>query len=375
VTYAHRFWARSFALGAAIALIACEGEQPIVLGIAGPLSEPRGTSMRLAAQLAIREINARGGVRGRELRLEFGDDSARTDAAVRVARRFYDEDALVAVVGHLTSSTTLAGASVYNSGDRRVPEISPSASSPEITSAGPYTFRICPSDLKHGTALADWAVSTLGGRRAAVLYENDTYGRGVRQTFTQRFSEQGGSIVAAFPYLAELPDFEPYLRLVQVRGGADILFIAGTAATAERIIQTGRRMGLRSRVLGGDALSGIQQSSKIADGVFVSSAYLADRDGERNATFVAAYRRAYENQVPDHRGAGTYDIIYMLADAVRAAGADRTAIRDYLLSIGTSREAFEGVTGTIAFDEHGDVPSKDVLIGVVSNGTLLTAER
>jgi len=331
--------------------------------------------MRLAAELAVREINAQGGVRGRPLRLEFGDDSARADAAVRVARRFYDNDDIVAVIGHLTSSTTLSGASIYNSGRNPLPEISPSASSTAITTAGPYTFRICPTDLIHGAALADWALSTLAARRAAVLYENDTYGRGIRTTFVQRFEEQGGTVVSSFPYISDLPDLEPFLRLVQLRGGADVLLIAGPAQTAERIIQTGRSLGLRSRVLGGDALSGIQESPSVAEGVYISTAYLPDRQGATNAAFVTAYRRAYEDRQPDHRGAGTYDIVHLLAEAVRSVGPSRSAIRDYLLSVGRDRKPYEGVTGTIAFDENGDVPGKQVVIGMVSSGTLATAER
>ncbi len=105
----------------------------------------------------------------------------------------------------------------------------------------------------------------------------------------------------------------------------------------------------------------------------MSTAYLFDRPGEANAAFVAKYRAAYDDRVPDHRGAGTYDIVRLLARALSAVGADRKRVRDYLAGVGDASPPYDGVTGRIAFDRHGDVPDKDVVIGVVRNGRLVTA--
>lgn len=113
--------------------------------------------MLQAAELAVREINDRGGIRGRPLQLVVLDDSANADVTLRVARELYDNSNVIAVVGHLTSSSTLAAAPVYGSGTNPIVQISPSASSPLITDAGPDTFRVCPSDLVHGSRLAEWA--------------------------------------------------------------------------------------------------------------------------------------------------------------------------------------------------------------------------
>src|SRR6267378_6221634 len=97
-------------LAAICSLTACSGGSsrgPIVLGLAGPFSQPRGVSMQRAAELAVKEINARGGVRGRPLELRIVDDSGRADIAIRVAQAFADDPAVVAVIGHLTSGTSL----------------------------------------------------------------------------------------------------------------------------------------------------------------------------------------------------------------------------------------------------------------------------
>ncbi len=364
---------RLYALATAVvAVVGCSRDGPILVGLAGPFSQDRATSMLQAAELAVREINAGGGIRGQPLQLVVLDDSANADVTLRVARELYDNSDVIAVVGHLTSSSTLAAASVYGSGTNPIVQISPSASSPFITDAGPHTFRVCPSDLVHGSRLAEWARAQLGAERVAILYQNDDYGRGIRATFAASFLELGGSIVSEDPYVDEIPSFGPFLQRVRQRGGADVLLVAGTRASSSRIAAALGTVGMSVRILGGDGLVGIGQTT-MAEGTTISTAYLPDRPGDRNSDFVRAYRAAYRNELPDYRGAGTYDILHLLAQAMEAVGPDRGRIRDYVARVGRDIEPFEGVTGPIAFDENGDVPQKDVVIGVISDGRLITA--
>lgn len=330
--------------------------------------------MRMGAELAVAEINARGGVHGRRLALVIQDDSAKPEVAVTAARALYANPRVVAVIGHLTSAATLAAAPIYGGGRHPLAVVSPSASAPSLSRAGPYVFRVCPTDVEHGTRLAQFAIRRLGARSAAILYQNDEYGRGIRSTFSQEFLRLGGRLVSDDPYVPELSSFEPYLRRLRQRGGADVLLIAGTAATAQRILPTLDTVGLKPRVLGGDALSGLESFPR-AEGVLMSSAYLPDRPGERNAAFVAAYRAAYLGQPLDHRGAAAYDIVYLLARGLDAVGADRRRLRDYLAGIGRTSPPYQGVTGTIAFDEEGDVPGKEVVVGVVRDGRLVMAQN
>ncbi|HEU5304112.1 MAG TPA: ABC transporter substrate-binding protein, partial [Gemmatimonadales bacterium] len=174
-------------------LLACGfSPTPIRIGLAGSLSDPVGVPMKRAAELAVEEINAAGGIGGRPVELVARDDYADPDSAVFVASDLY-EAGVSAVIGHLYSSATLAAAPVYNGGADPVAAISPSSSSPDISTAGDYTFRLCPSDLAHGAALARWAHDTLRFSRGAVLYLNDQYGRGVRQSFVRDFTRRGGT--------------------------------------------------------------------------------------------------------------------------------------------------------------------------------------
>src|SRR5919197_1919195 len=166
-------WLAVPSLTAILTLTACSGGSGrgvILLGLAGPFSQPRGVSMHRAAELAVKEINGRGGIHGRHLALRVLDDSGRPDVAIRIAQQLADDPAVVAVIGHLTSSASLAAGRVYGEARRHVVMISPSASSPELSGVNPYMFRVCPSDLSHGTQLARYARQTLSARRVAVIY-------------------------------------------------------------------------------------------------------------------------------------------------------------------------------------------------------------
>lgn len=360
-------------LGAVLSLASCSRDQTnLVIGLAGPFSQPRGVAMRQAAELAIREINSRGGVNGRPLELRIADDSGRPAVAIRVAHALARDPAVLAVIGHLTSGTSIAAGRVYGSGSRPVAMISPSASSPELSGLNPFVFRVCPSDLSHGAQLARYARQTLRASRVGVIYVNDDYGRGLRESFRSEFRRLGGTLLEEDPMLAATRSVEPYLARMRRDGGVDVLVLATERAGAELALGEMRRLGARWPAIGGDALTGIEAAGPLTEGVRLSSAYLPDLAGERNAAFVAAYARAYEGQRPDHRGAGAYDIVQLLAAAFAAGGMERGAVRDHLARIGTTLPAFVGVTGSIAFDANGDVPAKPVVIGVVRGGRLVT---
>src|SRR6266545_7716860 len=315
-------------LAAIVSLNACSGGSsrgPIVLGLAGPFSQPRGVSMQHAAELAVKEINARGGM---QLALRVMDDSGRPDVAIRIAQELVDGPSVVAVVGHLNSSASLAAGRVYGEARRPVVMISPSASSPDLSGVNPYMFRVCPSDLSHGTQLARYARQMLSARRVGVIFLDDDYGRGLRGSFTAEFKRLGGQIVEEDPMLSSTSSLEPYLSRLRQEGGVDALVLATDRDGAERALREMGRIGVRWTTLGGDALSGIETTGPLAEGVRMSVAYLVDQSGGRRE------------------------------------------IRDRLAQIGGDLPAFEGVAGKIAFDANGDVPAKSVFIGTVREGQL-----
>jgi branched-chain amino acid transport system substrate-binding protein len=330
--------------------------------------------MQLAAELAADEINAAGGIGGRRLELVIRDDYADPDSAVFIATDLY-ESGVSAVIGHIFSGMSLAAAPVYNGGADPVAAISPSSSSPELTSAGDYTFRICPSDLAHGAALAHWVSGRLRLTRGAVLFLNDQYGRGIRQTFVTEFTRLGGQLESIDPYLGDKPDVGAYLDRLARSRKAEFLVVAGNRGEAEEIIRQARRRGLAIPVLGGDGLEGIHEAGALAEGVYLSSAYFPNLPTEANRRFVEAYRRKYPGAgIPNQPAAAAYDAVYLLRDVIARAGTDRAAVRRALAGVGSATPPFEGVTGTVAFDAAGDVPNQTVYIGLVRGGNVIVTE-
>ena len=355
----------------------------IYLGVAGPLSAANGTSMRMAAEMAVEEINRDGGIGGRQVRLVMMDDKADPQVALTVADSLRRDPRVVAVVGHVTSGASIKAATVYNAveGEQEgapVMHISPASSAPAFTQAGPWSFRVTPTDLEFAPVLARGATE-LGRRRVAVLYANDDYGQGVMTTFERAFRSGGGQVVSADPFLPAVvengTELDPYLSRA-MRRGADALVIGGQAETGLKIIQAARRLGFTGPILGSDGLTGLKDAGAPAEGVFVSSAFLPDRPTDLARQFVSRYREKY-NALPDHRGAMAYDIIYLLRRAIGEVGTDREELRDYVAGVGAEggSEAFEGVSGTIRFDKNGDVIGKEVALGVVRGGQLVTAAR
>jgi len=357
---------------ALLLLAACSSSDPIQIGIAGAFTDPIGKPMVLGARLAVDEINANGGVNGRRLSLIEENDYGDADSAVVVATRLYDTDA-VAVIGHLYSGTTLAAAPVYNSGTNPVVAISPSSSSPEVSAAGDYTFRVCPSDYAHGAALARWVRERLGLSRGTVLYLNDQYGRGVRERFAAEFTRRGGELMAVAPYLGDTPDVAAYMARMAQDGRSQFIVVAGNRSEAEEVLRQMQTRGIEVPLLGADGLEGIEESAELAEGVYETLAYLPQIATPANQRFVEAYRSRYPAEpLPNQPAAASYDAIQLLARILAAGGVSREAVRDGLYQVNDSAP-FEGVTGRIAFDSLGDVPTRDVHVAVVRNGTLRLA--
>jgi branched-chain amino acid transport system substrate-binding protein len=341
-----------------------EGPGDVVrFGVATPLEQFIGARTLRGAELARDEINAAGGLRGRTLELVAVSDSASAHRAVAVADGFLKDPAVVAVVGHSTSGATLAAATIYNQG---LVAVSPTATSPEITGAGDWIFRIAASDAVNSARLASFALRELGSR-AAILYANEPYGRGLREGFGRAFLAGGGTLLDEYPYIeGETQDFEAYLLGIRA-ARPDLIFIAGLDVSAGLIIRQARALGIEAPIIGGDGLLGLVGQDSVFDGTYVGLLYHPDVPGQAGRRFVEAYRSAYGEQ-PDHFAALTYDATMLLADAVREVGFDRAKIRDYLAEVGSGREPFRGVSGLIAFDENGDPLQKGYAVGRISGG-------
>src|SRR5512133_65179 len=151
----------------------------LTFGAAGPWKEGYGEMNRKGIQLAQEEINARPERAGAPLRIDYQDDEGSGQVASKIAQRFVDSPKIVAVVGHVNSGAMVAAAQVY---DGRLAAVATTATSPALTGISRWAFRVISSDSTNGSGIAKFAAA-LGRSRAAVLYENNTYGRGLADAF------------------------------------------------------------------------------------------------------------------------------------------------------------------------------------------------
>lgn len=351
----------SLLLLATLAACSSETTQTVWFGAAGPWQEAYGRANRQGIELALEEINASPAWSNRRrLEISFVDDSGSGVAASRIAQGFVDSARYVAVVGHVNSGAMVAAAHVY---DGHLPAVATTATSPALTGISRWTFRVIPSDSANAQTIARFAEKR-GRRRAAILYENNAYGRGLAETFRANFP---GTVITIDP-IAEGADqdFEPFVSWYK---GAkpDVVFVAGTGASGLTFLKEARRQGLDVDLIGGDGWQTLA-GEPAAEGVFVGAPFSAQDPRPEVRTFVAAFRRKY-NTLPDGNAALAYDATKLLAAAVEKVGPDRAKIRDFLANL-ASTGGFAGVTGSIRFSETGDPVGTSMTMTRIRQGAL-----
>ena len=351
-------------MGAMLAACRGGGDGLIVLGAAGPWSDPvPSLGTRQGIMLAVDEINAAGGVRGRRLAVRWCDDSGTGMHAAVVAESLTADPAVIAVIGHVTSTASLAAATVY---DGHLVAVSSQATSPDLSGLSPWVFRVSGSDSVTGDGLAAFALSR-GARRAAVLYENDAYGRGLSRAFRRSFTAGAGTVVTVEPIPSHAATYEPYVTYLG-RLAPDLVFVAGLQGSGVPLLREARRQHFAAPFLSGDGWSGVTADTAASEGVYVAVPFVASEAGAAVARFDAAFQARY-HEAPADDGALAYDAVYVLSQAIRSAGPSRAAVRTALASL-TSARAYEGVTGPIAFDAAGDRAGRSFVVTRVHRGEL-----
>jgi branched-chain amino acid transport system substrate-binding protein len=327
----------------------------------GPAAEANATSIR-GVRMAVEEINASGGVLGRQLKLIEIDNLSSPIGSKVAADQAVAKNA-AAIVGAAFSSHSIAIAKVAQA--NRIPMISNVSTSPQLTGIGDYIFRVCFDDRLQGRVMAEFACRDLNARRVAILFDAASdYSLGLSAIFEKSFSQSGGTVLAKLPYIGSQPNF----RAVVSRAMAldpDVLFIPGHDESA-RIITEAVRSGKKAEVipLGGDGWD--EENFFNQGGYQIKLGYYTTHwtqtiENKQSRHFMARYRKSGLIVAPTVLA---YDAVMLLADAIRRANsADSTAIRNAL----ASTDGFKGVTGIISFDKNGD-PVKSVVMMKIENG-------
>jgi branched-chain amino acid transport system substrate-binding protein len=333
--------------------------------LSGPLST-FGVSSVQGAKLAAEEINSSGGILGQPLELIVEDNQSKAGEAATAARKFISQDKVVAILGDLTSSSTMEIAPLAQAA--KVPLLTPSATNVAITKIGDYVFRSCFIDPFTGQVMARFALDHLKAKRAVILTDvKQDYSVGLTDAIRKYFTQKGGQILKEISYSSGDVDFRAQLTTAKSLR-PDVIFLPGYYTEAGLILLQARQLGITNPFVGGegwDSPALLQVAGKSADGNFYANHFSAADPDPTVQKFVQSYQAKYHSS-PDALAALWYDGARILAQAIQQAGAtDAAKVRDALAAI----KDFPGVTGKISIDENRNA-AKPAVILTIENGEL-----
>ena len=375
------------AIAAAVALAACgKKEEPakkeapkaapapavVKIGHVAPLTggiAHLGKDNENGARMAVDEINAAGGVDagGTKVKLELvaEDDKADPKEGTLAAQKLVDAG-VVAVVGHLNSGTSIPASKIYS--DASITQISPSATNPRYTEQGfKTTFRVVANDNQQGAVLANFAATEMKAKTIAIIDDRTAYGQGLADVVERVAKEKGLKIVAREFTNDKATDFNAILTKVRA-AKPDVVMYGGMDATAGPMAKQMKQLGIKAPLLAGDGVCSPEFIKLAGDAAGILTCSMAGEAVEKlakGADFTAKYKAKFNQDVQVY-SPYSYDAVYVIADAIKRAGkADRAAITAAMPATN-----YPGVTGTVAFDEKGDIKGGAISMFNVKEGKL-----
>ncbi|TET15171.1 MAG: hypothetical protein E3J82_01170 [Candidatus Thorarchaeota archaeon] len=321
-----------------------------------------GESAKRAIDLAVAEINSKGGIGRRKVRIIYEDSQALPQQGVAAITKLGTVNKVPVVIGAMASSVTLAIAPVAEK--NKIVLISPVSSAPKISEAGDYVFRNCMSDVYEGAKMAAYAFKELGLRKIAILYVNNDYGSGLRGMVESRFKSLGGRVVTMQSFDQGSSDFRTQLAKIK-QAKPEAIYMVGYKEQI-LILKQAKEMGITQQFLGSVMFEDpeiLEKVGKAADGV-IYTYYPFDPAGEQElvSQFTNQFNKKYGTQ-PDIYAALSYDAMRIVASAIRRGGMSPGRIKQALYDT----KDFPGVAGSTTFDENGDA-IKPVSIKTVRDG-------
>ena len=355
----------------ALSVTGCGGksEKDIKIGLLNEMTGGNatiGTAAANGAKMAIKEINAKGGVLGKQLKAVSADNKSEPAEAANAMTKLLMQDNVVAVTGTFSSSNAIAAASVAESAKK--PYLIAGATNPKVTvdpktqKVKKYIYRVCFIDPFQGTVAANFASNNLKAKKAAMLIDNSSdYSKGLGEFFQAAFVKAGGTVVANEAYLQKDTDFKATLTKIKAQG-ADVLFVPGYYEEVGKIVKQAREMGLTMPIVGADGWDSPKLAEiageKALNNTFFTNHYSVDDPSEAGKAFVANYTKEF-GQKPEALAVLGYDAVYVLADAIKRANSTDA---DKIIAALSDTKNFKAVSGITTINASHDADKSAVII-------------
>jgi len=350
------------AAAAATLLAGAASAQDMVvkIGHVGPTSGQiahLGKDNEYGARMAIEELNAKGVmIGGKKAKFELlaEDDGADPKQGTAAAQKLVDSKAN-GVVGHLNSGTSIPASKIYS--DAGIPQISPSATNPKYTRQGlKTTFRVLSDDVHLGGTLGKYTVKELKGKNIAVIDDRTAYGQGVADEFEKGVKAAGGKVVGREFTNDKATDFTAILTSLKAKS-PDVVFFGGMDAVAGPMLRQMKQLGMNAKFVGGDGIC-TGELPKLAAGTMGDSQVLCAEAGgvegeakQGMEKFRGEFKKKYNTDVQLY-APYAYDAVMVIVEAMKKAGSADPA---KYLPVLAKTDGYKGVTGTISFDQKGDL--------------------
>ncbi|MEE8553844.1 MAG: ABC transporter substrate-binding protein [Desulfobacterales bacterium] len=353
-----------------------EAAENIRIGVASPFTgdlAAYGDNIKAGVNLKLKEINDAGGINGQKVELVWGDDLCAPKDAGTVGAKFAADKTIVAVIGHLCSSATLAAMPIYVRAG--LPTISPTSTNPTIGDIGKgWFFRNCYTDDFQGQYLASYVVpKLLGKNKVAIFYENNDYAIGLKDAFLVAAKMSGVTVTGTEAYVAKTTDFTPQLTKLLV-DMPETIFLCGYHPEAALIAGQARKLGFIGPFFGADGIDNedyIKIGGEATENTYLTVPFLASSAGPAGKEFAERFKEAYGRDV-DWMSANAYDALGILAAVIAKTGPDRNKIRDGLAAMNGPQFGYEGITGLTFFNSKGDT-YKPAFVKMVKDGKFVSA--
>jgi branched-chain amino acid transport system substrate-binding protein len=340
------------------------GGDVILLGQVGALTGGQATfgiSTRNGIEMAIKEANAAGGVKGKKLAIRVYDNQSKPEEAAQATTRLITQDKVVLILGDVASSNSLAMAEKAQAAG--VPMITPSSTNTTVTQKGDYIFRVCFIDPFQGFVMAKFAREDLKLGKVAVLQDNKSaYSIDLSDVFTRKFTEMGGKVTATESYSQGDTDYRAQLTAIR-KTQPDGIYVPGYYSEVGVIARQAREVGLKVPLMGGDGWDSeklFELGGSAIQGSYFSNHYSPDNPDPRVQKFISEYKAAYGG-VPDALAALGYDAARVAIEALkRAKDLSGPAVRDAI----AQTKDFPGVAGNITLDDKRNAVKSAVVLKV-----------
>ncbi|AMP04721.1 MULTISPECIES: ABC transporter substrate-binding protein [Collimonas] len=362
--------------------------EPIKIGVSGPFtggSAPMGVSMRDGVKLAVADINAHGGVLGRQLQLVERDDEAKNERGVQVAQELINKEKVVSTVGFINTGVALASQRFYQ--EAKIPVMNNVATGSIVTKqfVGPenkdnYVFRNAANDTIQSAMIVDEAVVRQKHTKVAILADSTNYGQLGREDLERALAAKGIKPVAVEKY--NLKDVDMTAQLLKAKqGGAEVVLTYGIGPELAQIANGMEKLNWKVPIVGSWTLSMgnfIDNAGKNGDGTRMPQTFIQDPSSPKRKAFIEAYQKAYKiDRMPSPVSAAQgYDSIYLLAAAIKQAGStDGVKIREALENLnGTVEGVVTNYSKPFSHDDHEAIKPNLVVIGEVKGGRVVLAK-